>query len=514
MLECGAGYYYNVYVGYYHGDGISRVANAFYVLYSRNPHLGAIGFVWNPLPSMVDLLFLLFYRWIPAMATKGIAGLLMSSLFASLTASLLAQSFIRRKLPVWVVIVFPLLFSFCPMIFLFGFNGLSDISFIYFAILSIISFLNWLEAKSLGDLVISSFALALSFWSRYEAVPFGASLIVGSLIAVIMLQKQKQPPNEGWFCFKWSQAEGICAIVATPIFYSGILWLLFNYIFMNNPLNFLNGDYTNIAQIEGHQSEALYAAMLGNPWQSLLFAGKKVLVFSAPLLAILVLRLLNRRLFQWDTLILLGMFVSIPMLQVLMLMAGTTLGWLRYFIYVLPVSMAWLPYELSKIKRRWQLAIPLAALLINFGVNTYAITQPVIAPDENTFIQNSFGRHSQTYYDWEHQKGIAWYLDEHYANDLILTDTASAFFIVLQSQFPRHFFITSDYEFKNAISDPIKYDVKYLLVPNARSRAIMSAVNDSWPDLYEKGADWAKLVNDFGDWRLYEITGSTRGVEK
>src|SRR3954469_15365368 len=35
------------------GDALSRVANAQYVLSSRDPHLASIGFVWNPLPSLV-----------------------------------------------------------------------------------------------------------------------------------------------------------------------------------------------------------------------------------------------------------------------------------------------------------------------------------------------------------------------------------------------------------------------------------------------------------------------------
>ena len=40
-------------------DAMSRVANGYYVLFSRDPHLAAIGFVWNPLPSLaaIPLLF-------------------------------------------------------------------------------------------------------------------------------------------------------------------------------------------------------------------------------------------------------------------------------------------------------------------------------------------------------------------------------------------------------------------------------------------------------------------------
>src|SRR6476660_7244053 len=36
-------------------DALSRVGNASYVLFSRDPKLAAIGFVWTPLPSLIML---------------------------------------------------------------------------------------------------------------------------------------------------------------------------------------------------------------------------------------------------------------------------------------------------------------------------------------------------------------------------------------------------------------------------------------------------------------------------
>ena len=36
-------------------DSVFRMANGFYVLYSRHFHLAAIGFVWNPLTSVADM---------------------------------------------------------------------------------------------------------------------------------------------------------------------------------------------------------------------------------------------------------------------------------------------------------------------------------------------------------------------------------------------------------------------------------------------------------------------------
>src|SRR5690606_5766592 len=83
-------------MGYMHSDAVSRVANAFYVLYSRDPHLGAIGFVWNPLPSLLELLPLLAYPIIPAIATAGLAANLLTALFAAGT-SLMLFSFCRKS---------------------------------------------------------------------------------------------------------------------------------------------------------------------------------------------------------------------------------------------------------------------------------------------------------------------------------------------------------------------------------------------------------------------------------
>lgn len=49
------------------GDAVARMANAFYVLHSGDPHLAALGFVWNPLPSLVQLPILLFTSAWPAL---------------------------------------------------------------------------------------------------------------------------------------------------------------------------------------------------------------------------------------------------------------------------------------------------------------------------------------------------------------------------------------------------------------------------------------------------------------
>ena len=77
-LACGSilAFHYHAFFG----DAVSRMANGFYVLYSRDPHLAAIGFVWNPLQSVADIVPLLFYHLWPALATRDMSGTIVSSL--------------------------------------------------------------------------------------------------------------------------------------------------------------------------------------------------------------------------------------------------------------------------------------------------------------------------------------------------------------------------------------------------------------------------------------------------
>ncbi|MDE3078186.1 MAG: hypothetical protein KGJ86_22410, partial [Chloroflexota bacterium] len=60
------------------GDAISRTAAASYVVLSRERHLAAIGFVWNPLPTVVQIPLVLVLR---PFGLQVLAGPLQSALF-------------------------------------------------------------------------------------------------------------------------------------------------------------------------------------------------------------------------------------------------------------------------------------------------------------------------------------------------------------------------------------------------------------------------------------------------
>ena len=74
-------------------DAMSRVANGYYVVFSRDPHLAAIGFVWNPLPSLSTIPLLLLSPLVPVLASKAFAGTIVS-VFCGALAMVLFRRFL------------------------------------------------------------------------------------------------------------------------------------------------------------------------------------------------------------------------------------------------------------------------------------------------------------------------------------------------------------------------------------------------------------------------------------
>ncbi|APB69369.1 hypothetical protein PPYC1_02750 [Paenibacillus polymyxa] len=504
-LELSAGIYFSYVLGYMHTDALSRVANAFYVLYSRDPHLGAIGFIWNPLPSLLEMVILLLYPIFPALATYGLAAVILSATFAALTAMLLYRAGIRTGLSSGMSIMLALLYALNPFILLFGANGLSDSLYIYFIMMTVIEFALWLKDRMTASLIVSGLALAMAFWTRYEAVPLGVAMAGGVVLAIMFLHRN-MGRRELALREKLHKVEATWLLLLLPVVFSGLLWIFFNYLIMGNAFYFLNSEYSNTAQSAELLNDDKFVEIFSNPLVALKFIASKTLWYSVPLFAILFIRLLSGRLFRWGTLIILLLFLSVPGLQFLLMMKQSSYGWFRYFMYVFPITVAWLPYELSQLQGRWRRAafgLVSVSLLLTAGLLSYALTRPDIAPDENSFLTRTG---NVNYVRQESDRKIAVWLDEHLPKSTIMTDSASAYTMIVYSEYPKRFLITSDYSFNKALSYPQDSHVDYILVPKIMSGMPLSKINMVYPNLYEKGAPWVQLEREFnGEWRLYKV---------
>ncbi|WP_035121705.1 glycosyltransferase family 39 protein [Cohnella panacarvi] len=500
-IEFAAGYYVSHVIGFLHSDAISRVANAFYVLYSRDPHLGAIGFIWNPLPSFLELFFLLFYPLYPPLASSALAGILLTSLFAGATAVLLFRTGRKFDMSVAMSLTIALLYGLNPFMFLFGANGLSDVPYMFFLILAITRFCVWIRFRAIGSLVVAAFALAFAFWTRYEAVPFGFSFAASIFIVVYLMQRDKEYSWKE----KWHKSEATSVLVLLPIVFSSALWLFFNYSIMGNPFYFLNSEYSNDAAALVLKNDEQFQRIFRTPWTILQFVFEKTFWYSVPLLGVLIVRTITGRLRDWDTAVLLLLFCAVPGLQYLLLLRQTSFGWFRYFMYVFPVVVAWIPYEMNRVGlrlRRTSFAILAGSLVVSAVMLGYAMTNPNIAPDENNYL--TIKTTNEHYQRQLVERDLARWIEVS-IDGTVLTDSASAFTILVNSREPRKYLITSDYDFRDAVLRPLDYAIDYILIPKPLNN-VQSTINMQYPDLYEKGAEWVELEREFGGlWKLYRI---------
>ena len=112
--------------GSFSQDAVARMANGFYVLYSRDPHLASVGFVWEPLQSISDLVFLIPNHLWQALSNRDMAGA-----FVSVIGMVGAVHQLRCALLEWGVrlaprLVLTALFALDPMILYYSGNGMSE----------------------------------------------------------------------------------------------------------------------------------------------------------------------------------------------------------------------------------------------------------------------------------------------------------------------------------------------------------------------------------------------------
>ena len=147
----------------YIGDAVSREANAYYVFFSNDPHLAAIGFVWNPLTSISEMPLILLKGLWPALTADGFAASIMSAIFMAGCCYQLIR--FMEDLGVGRVARWLLLacFALNPMIIYSGGNGMSEALFMFTLLAATRRLAGWLVRGGTRDLVASGVWLALAY---------------------------------------------------------------------------------------------------------------------------------------------------------------------------------------------------------------------------------------------------------------------------------------------------------------------------------------------------------------
>jgi hypothetical protein len=523
------------------GDTYSRVAIAHRILFSRDPHLAAIGFVWSPLPILALLPLVPLSPVWPALTTDGFAASIVSAVCmaaaAREVAAFLGDIDVGRRRR-WML---TLAFAAHPLVVLYAANGMSEAMFLLFLLMAARRLAGWLRTGDLGKGTGAALALGAAYLARYEALA-----AAGATVGLVMLSTYRRAP--GTPKLRIEQAACDALVIAGPVLavFAGLA--LASWAITGNPVEQITSAYGNSAQLR------VWSSATGSTGSAayLQLAGSQVLILEPFIVLIAVLAALRAWMYgsRASTLAVVGMVGGAFAFMFWSNAHGAVDHQLRYLITAIPLSVLAAGSALARgrarpeprahvrrvaaraglsalpaLRRRAPLVLGAATLLmVGFAlpVSAYEMMSPVYNPSESVVVRATVGELSSA----EQRATQRFVTERRIAADLdalqltpgsVLVDDFLGFAVPLNSRNPRQFTITSDRDFQAVLADPGAAGVRYVLVPEPSNLGLLDAVNRRYPKLYANGGGMATLVREYANqsdvppahWRLYELLPDT-----
>ena len=510
-------------------DAMSRVANGSYVYRGADPHLAAVGFVWNPLPSILAIPLLLASDAWPALLSQAFAGNILSAAVMALCVAvlngLLRDLGLRRP----ARLALTSLFGLTPMIVYYGANGMSEAYLLLAQVVAARALLSWTRSgtKAWRQLVVAGTALGIGYFTRYEALVTA----VAATAFVTLVAFGSAPGSRG---ARLRAALADSWLIGLPAAGAFAAWAGLSWVTVGKPFEQFSSSYGNSSQIS---QQGLNDVSGPYSTAKVITAGLQIVTLE-PLLVVVCLLAVAILIRRRATALLVPFTIFAPVLafQAFAAISGGTFGWWRFYIDAIPLAVVLLglliaaspgPVPATEVAGRRPViraAVAVGAalvLLAPFGTQALAVQDDRIAKEENPHFELVMHPDSpiavQLHRRFQNEHQIAAYLDaKKLPRQSILVDVASGFAIVMASRRPESFVITTDRQFKASLDGVGHNQVGYILdVPNAaQGLGTSNAVNVAHPSFYRDGGGVAVLDREFPQtsdqppWRLYRVIPS------
>jgi hypothetical protein len=508
-------------------DAFSRMANGFYVLYSRDPHLAAFGFVWEPLQSLADMVMLLGNHLWPALSHDEMAGSLVSAL-----AMAGAVYQVAAALREWGVsraprLVLTGLFALDPMIVFYGGNGMSEALYLCTLVTSARYLLRWMRDSDLRSLAYSAVALGFCYLTRNEAAL--AALLGGVSVGLVTYWRTKGDRRS-----RIRRGAADLLLFGAPAFVAALGWAVCSYVIIGA---WVDGGALSVRL--AHQREGAVSSL-----QDRLTYDVHAFTALVPFLPILLVAAIVVAFWRRDPRILaplsvIGGALTFDMLSYL---SNAIDSALRYWIAVIPLGVLLLGSLVAAIQtpsgsrvaaptrnRSRGRGIPGQSVLAALGlvlvvmIPTLMLTasgmlNKKVGVEESKqigFIFRPSDRAPDTKVYPFAQTVDAYLASRHFPDGDVLVDNADASGcvpqIVVRSSQPKLFVIPNDRDFQRTLADPIAFHTRYLLVPDPTDSNQPGELNTTYPNLWKTGAGFTKQVHSFAaqsactDFRLFRV---------
>jgi hypothetical protein len=542
-LYVAVGYWLQVQNAFILGDALSRVSAAQTVLFSRDPHLAAIGFIFTPLTAMLQIPAIALSPLWPDLAARAFAGSIVSAVFMAGCVVQIVGMGTDRGLPRGYLLAIAALFALNPMIVFYGSNGMSEAPFLFFVTWAVRRLTMWMIDDDVHHLIAAGgMAMALSYLTRYDAVACIAA--AGVVVAVTTYRRATATP-------RLRRALLDLLLVSGPGLASFLGWAATSWLITGLPFAQFSSQYGNTAILE---QTGLATTDFGD---GLVFAATCITLLAPTLVLLAVWAgVIRFRRPYWPTLIVpLTLYGSVLAFQAYSYASGSTFPFLRFYIAAIPfaacLAMLAVPERgFAPGKRRgryapalpstvpsavpprgsWRAYVPVALVFaLTMPATGWAMTLPRYAPqeyalaavlrpqpnrvDDRSAVERSIAVTFST------ERRIAAYLDGlDLPESSVIVDTVYGFAVVAASTKPKTFVVPSDPDFTALLNDPTHTGIEYLLVVPPKGRGVADALNVRYPTLFDSGADIATLqleIPNDGDsqptWRLYRVDEPVAG---
>lgn len=506
-------------IGSVHGDAWSRVGNASYVFLSRDPHLAAIGFVWNPLPSVAVMPFLPFRGLWPELVTHGFAANLVSVAAMAGCVTIMLSAMRDLGIPFALRVALTATFAVHPMTVYYAANGMSEGLFLLLLLWAVLRLQRWLGTQNSTELVWAGAALGLAYLTRYEAV--GAAVTATAVVAVVSLLRAQGPIR-----MRASIGAADAVILAFPVAAAFFGWAVASWVIMGSPFETFTSLYGNASQValgaEGIRSSTGQGTAMADDYIANQIIGIALALPIVGALAVFTAALGRRMEVLGAVAILAGVLVFAGAA----FLTGRSFGWLRFSITAVPLTVllagcaifglrSWLSGRARSLQVGATSLVGVGVVIVlaaQGGSALRPMVDPALGREEIQATTAALGAPVRANLDAAEMRlagrAAASYLDGLGLEEgEVLVDAAQGFPVILQSREPRQFVITPDRDFEAILADPAIHGVRYLLVPGSVQ---LDALSQRYPGIYDHGAGFGPLVNEFvagsHRWRIYEVS--------
>jgi hypothetical protein len=506
-------------------DAMSRMANGYYVLYSRDPHLAAIGFVWSPLQSATEIPLLALRPLFPALTTHNLAGSLVSVL-----AGMGAVHQLHAAQREWGVrraprLVVTALFALNPMVVYYAANGMSDMLLVFLLVGGARYLMRWLQDANVRDLVYAATFVGMAYLDRYEAV--GAALVSTVVVMAVTFQR-----TTGATKTRVMSMLTDAVIFALPLVMTVAAWATMSYVITRQwlPAN------VNCIGTSACSSVSSTSLRLTDDLRNLWYLAP-ALGLVAVVAVVVALRRRDRR--MMGPLAVIGGSLAFNAVGVVL---GTIVPNYRYFLLAVPLEALLVGGILAfdrpvaadsgapppAVPPRRPLAHVLAvgtasaigALVVlgpSMPSSALGMFAPRIAHSESQELGGIFLSHPNrvqlgTLHRFPYIQAIDRSLTAmHFSRGDVVVDTGGICIgeIVTSMPDPAIFVINNDRDYQRLATDPLAFGAHYMLVPDPTQ---VAGAFPAYPTMFATGGGFTKLAHEYPSdgtcerLRLYHVT--------